>query len=385
MSNQPSNPTEKLRVLVAGGGVAAIEAILALHELAGDRVSVSVLAPNSEFVYRPMTVREPFAYSQARRYELGPIVRHAGAELIEGELGWVDRDAQVVHSSDERELPYDALLLALGARVTSRYKHCITIDDRRMDEALHGLIQDVEGGYADSIAFVAPARMAWPFPLYELALMTAGRAYDMGVKLDTTIITSEDGPLAIFGAEVSRGVKELLEEANIKMINSAYVEVPAAGELVINPGDRRMHFKRVVALPELYGPSVRGIPVSEHGFIRVNRFGRVPDAGPVYAAGDAIDFPIKQGGLGSQQADVAAESIAALAGADIDPQPFKPVIHGMLLTDDRPRYMSAKIIGGQGESSHFGENPPAGGGEQKITARYLTPYLESLDNEGGPA
>ena len=118
MSNQPSTPSEKLRVLVAGGGVAAIEAILALYELAGDRVSVSVLAPNSEFVYRPMTVREPFAYSQARRYELAPIVRHAGAELIEGELGWVDRDAQVVHTADDRELPYDALLLALGARVT---------------------------------------------------------------------------------------------------------------------------------------------------------------------------------------------------------------------------------------------------------------------------
>jgi len=82
---------------------------------------------------------------------------------------------------------------------------------------------------------------------------------------------------------------------------------------------------------------------------------------------------------------VAAESIAALAGVELDPKPFKPVIHGMLLTDDRPRYMSAKIIGGQGESSHFGENPPSGGAEQKITARYLTPYLESLDNEGIPA
>jgi sulfide:quinone oxidoreductase len=381
MNDQPTNHPEKLRVLVAGGGVAAIETILALHDMAADRVTVSVLAPNSEFVNRPMTVREPFAYSQAHRYELAPIVRHAGAELIEGELGWVDRDAQIVHTADERELSYDALVLALGARVTPRYTHCVTIDDRRMDEAMHGLIQDVEGGYADSIAFVAPARMAWPFPLYELALMTAGRAYDMGVKLETTIITSEDGPLAIFGAEVSRGVAALLEEAKIKMISSAYVEVPSPGQLVINPGDRRMNVKRIVALPELYGPSVRGLPVSDHGFIRVNRFGRVPDAGPIFAAGDAIDFPIKQGGLGTQQADVVAESIAALAGVEIDPKPFKPVIHGMLLTDDTPRYMSAKIIGGQGESSHFSETPPAGG-EHKITARYLTPYLASLDNEG---
>jgi len=379
--NDPANHhSEQLRVLVAGGGVAAIETILALRELAGDRVAVSVLAPNSEFAYRPMTVREPFAYAQARRYELAPIVRHAGGQLIEGELGWVDRDARIVHTTDERELPYDALVLALGARITPRYTHCVTIDDRRMDDALHGLIQDIEGGYVDSVAFVAPARMAWPFPLYELALMTAGRAVDMGVELETTVITSEDSPLAIFGAEVSSGVAGLLQQANIKTINSAYVEVPGPGRLVINPGDRRMSVKRIVALPELYGPSVRGLPVSEHGFIRVNRFGRVPDAGPIYAAGDAIDFPVKQGGLGSQEADVVAESIAALAGVEIDPQPFKPVIHGMLLTGGRPRYMSAKIVGGQGESSYFGETPPTGG-EHKITARYLTPYLASLDSE----
>jgi len=384
MSAPAGNQDKRLRVLVAGGGVAAIETILALRELAGERVAVSVLAPNGEFVYRPMTVREPFAYARARRYELAPIVRDAGAELIQGELGWVDRDAQVVHAADGRELPYDALVLALGARITPRYTHCMTIDDGHMDEALHGLVQDIEGGYLDSIAFIAPGRMAWPFPLYELALMTAGRAYDMQVELETTIITSEDSPLGIFGAEVSRGVAELLEQARIKTINSAYVEVPGPGRLVINPGDRRMEVKRIVALPELYGPSVRGVPVSEHGFIRVNRFGRVPDAGPIFAAGDATDFPVKQGGLGSQEADVAAESIAALAGAPIEPQPFKPVINGMLLTDGKPRYMSARIVGGQGESSYFGETPEPGR-EHKITARYLTPYLAALDNEEVPA
>jgi sulfide:quinone oxidoreductase len=380
MSNPASHRSEKLNVLVVGGGVAGIEAMLALNDLAGDRVAISVLAPNREFVYRPMTVREPFGYAQANHHELSEIVRDSGAALIVGELGWVDRSAQLVHTTDERRLPYDALVLGLGAHVKARYEHCITIDDRRMDEALHGLIQDVEGGYLERIAFIAPPRMAWPLPLYELALMTAGRAFDMGVKLDATIITSEDSPLAVFGAEVSRGVSELLAQAAIKTINSAYVEVPEEGRLIINPGDRGMHAQRIVALPELYGPAVRGLPAGGHGFIRVDRFGRVPDAGPVFAAGDAIDFPIKQGGLGSQQADAVAESIAALAGVEIEPQPFRPVISGMLLTDDRPRYMGAEIIGGQGERSYFSEKPPQGG-DHKITARYLTPYLAALDGE----
>ena len=370
--------SEKFRVLIAGGGVAALETVLGLHELAGPKVAVTVLAPNEDFVYRPMTVREPFAYAGAARYPLAPILADIGAELVSDKLGWVEPERRVVHTEAGAELEYDALVLALGAKLYGRYKHSVTIDDRRMDEALHGLIQDVEGGYLDSIAFVAPGRMAWPLPLYELALMTAGRAEDMGVKLETTIVTPEDGPLAIFGQEVSDGVAALLEAKGIRTITSAYAEIPSQGEIVINPGDRRLRVKRAVALPELYGPAVRGLPVSEHGFVRVNRFCRVPDVGNVFAAGDAVDFAIKQGGISCQQADVAAESIAALAGVEIEPEPFKPVIHGVLLTDGDPRYISAKIAGGQGYYSQFSETP-IDGVTHKIAARYLAPYLEGLD------
>ncbi len=250
-----------------------------------------------------------------------------------------------------------------------------------MDEALHGLIQDIEQGYLQSVAFVAPGRMAWPLPLYELALMTAGRAYDMNIALQSTIVTPEDKPLAVFGQEVSDGVAGLLAGKGIRTITSAYAEIPSPGEIVINPGDRRLRAKRVIALPELYGPSVRGLHVSEHGFIGVDRFCHVPHAGPVYAAGDAVDFPIKQGGLGSQQADVAAESIAKLAGVDIEPRSFNPEIHGVLLTDERPRYIAAKITGGQGARSSFSEEPIEGV-TQKIAAKYLAPYLERLDRGG---
>ena len=141
-----------MRVIIAGGGVAALETVLGLHELAGERVSVSVLAPNQEFVYRPMTVREPFAYAPAARYELAPILAHAGAELVPDTLGWVDTQGQVVNTGGGETLEYDALVLALGAQARPRYEHAITIDDRRLDAELHGLIQDIEGGYLKQIA-----------------------------------------------------------------------------------------------------------------------------------------------------------------------------------------------------------------------------------------
>ncbi len=373
--------SEKLRVVIAGGGIAALETVLALHDLAGDRVAMTLLAPDDEFVYRPLTVREPFAYARAARYPIASILAGTGAEQVPDKLDHVEADKQVVHTEDGAALEYDALVLALGAKVYPRYEHAITIDDHRMDEALHGLIQDIESGYLQSVAFVAPGRMAWPLPLYELALMTAGRAYDMGVPLTATIVTPEDAPLAVFGQEVSDGVVALLERRGIRTITSGYAEVPAPGEVVINPGDRRLRAGRVVALPELYGPSVRGLRVSEHGFLAVDRFCRVPDAGPVFAAGDAVDFAIKQGGVGSQQADVVAESIAKLAGAAVEPHAFDPVIRGMLLTDERPRYIAAKITGGHGFASHFSAEP-IDGVTHKVAARYLAPRLEHLDRAG---
>jgi sulfide:quinone oxidoreductase len=226
--------------------------------------------------------------------------------------------------------------------------------------------------------------MAWPLPLYELALMTAGRAYDMNIELATTLVTPEDRPLAIFGPTASDAIAQRLERAHVKTITSAYGEIPRSGEVVINPGDRQLRVDRVVALPELYGPAVRGVPLGEHGFIRVDPYGRVRDLEGVYAAGDAIDFPIKHGGIGSQQADVVAQSIAALAGAPVTPEPFNPVIHGMLLTDAQPLYLTAKLTGGQGFSSEISDtpdwDPPS-----KNASKYLAPYLEQQDRETAPA
>jgi sulfide:quinone oxidoreductase len=378
MASDAAGAQGKTRVLIAGGGVAAVECALALADLAPTRTEVKLLAPEPDFVYRPLAVQEPFAYGPHRTYPLEPIVRDIGGELIADRLAWVDPDAQLVHTAAGAQIGYDALVLAVGAIARPRYEHALTVDDRHLDETLHGLVQDIEGGYVRELAFVVPARMGWPFPIYELALMSAGRAYDMGAQLAITIVTPEDRPLAIFGDPASEAVAERLAHANITTITSAYAEIPAAGRIEIGPGGQVLTAQRIVALPELYGPPIRGIPSAEHGFLRTDQHGQLHDVGPIYAAGDATDFPVKHGGLASQEADAVAESIAALAGADITPEPFRPVIRGMLLTDSKPLFMSARITGGQGFSSQVSETPFEGR-PAKIAAKYLGPYLEARD------
>jgi sulfide:quinone oxidoreductase len=378
MNDQGPNP-EKLRVIVAGGGVAALETTLALAKLAPDHTDVTVIAPNADFAYRPLAVREPFAYGPASSYPLARIVEGAGATLVVGELGWVDPGTRTIHTTDDKTFEYDALMLALGAQIVPRYTHALTIDDRHLDETLHGVIQDIEGDYLHRLAFVVPDRLAWPLPLYEIALMTAARAYDTSIELDITIVTPEESPLAIFGPAATGAASELLQRAKITTITSAHAEVPSAREVLIN-GKRQLEVDRVIALPELYGPSVGGIPLGENGFIPVDAHGRVREVEHVFAAGDATDFPVKHGGVGSQQADAAAESIAAVAGAAVTPEPFHPIIHGMLLTGGDPRYLTARITGGRGFSSEITDAPtwsPPG----KVASKYLAPRIEQYDRE----
>jgi sulfide:quinone oxidoreductase len=134
-----------------------------------------------------------------------------------------------------------------------------------------------------------------------------------------------------------------------------------------------------VALPQLFGPSTPGVPSGpEGGFIPIDAHCAVPHLERVWAAGDATDFPIKHGGIASQQADTAAQAIAALAGADVEPKPFHPEIHAVLLGADKPLYLSAHVTGGHGSSSEISETP-TWSPPSKIAAKYLAPYLESRD------
>ena len=109
----------------------------------------------------------------------------------------------------------------------------------------------------------------------------------------------------------------------------------------------------------------------EHGFVEVDGHGLVSGLDDVWAAGDLTSFPIKQGGLAAQQADAAAESIAAHAGAEIEPRPFDPVLRGLLLTGLAPRYIRAEP-----STEHFAfDTEPLWWPPAKIVGRYLAPFL----------
>jgi sulfide:quinone oxidoreductase len=369
----------RLNVLIAGGGVAGLEAAFALRELAGDRVAVRLVSATDEFVYRPLSIGEPFSSSRAHHYTLAPLATAAGAELVRDAVARVEPEQRVVTTANGAQLPYDALLLGVGARLHQMYAHATTVDDARMDELLHGLVQDVEGGYVRRLAVVIPAPMPWPLPAYELALMASERAWDMQTDLEITLLTPERTPLEIFGPEASRALADMLSGRRIEVVTSAYCEIPRAQLVVVHPGGRSVAADRVVAFPQLQGPELSGLPGDGGGFVPVDEYGRVRGVDRVWAAGDATDYPIKQGGVAAQLAATAAESIAALAGVDVDVRPFSPILEGVLMTGGRPAYLRATPAGphSAGESV-FTELAP-GAAPPKIATRYLGPHLAEAE------
>jgi sulfide:quinone oxidoreductase len=198
---------------------------------------------------------------------------------------------------------------------------------------MHGLVRDLEAGFVRRIAFVVPEGATWPVPLYELALLTAERAYDMCLDPELTVVTPEEAPLALFGAEGSSTLATQLAKAGVTVVTGKRAEIPTSRLIELYPGGERLTVDRVVTLPTVEGPAVPGLPHDAAGFLPGDRHGRVRGAPDVYAAGDATHFPVKQGGLACQQADAAAEAIAARAGAAIDPQPYTALLQGVLLTE----------------------------------------------------
>jgi sulfide:quinone oxidoreductase len=168
----------------------------------------------------------------------------------------------------------------------------------------------------------------------------------------------------------------LLKDAGITFHPRSQPKVPRKGHLVTADG-REMQVDSVIAMPRLYGPSTKGLPLTEHGFIKVNPECDVPGSDRrVFAAGDAIDFPVKHGGVGSQAGDVAAAAIAREAGVQVAVTPFRPVIHGKLLTGAGPKFLFSRYIGGEGFDSVIADAPV--GSVEKVTAAELSPYLRQV-------
>jgi len=366
--NTRSTTGRPLHMLIAGGGVAGLEALLALKHHAQERVSIELVAAEPQFWYRPLAVAEPFGLGDIHGLDLSDIADECGALFTLGRLDSVDSESHVALSSAGTELDYDVFLIAVGARPVESVPGAFTFRGPADSEAFRSLLGELAGNDTKRVVFALPGAVSWPLPLYELALQTATRL----PNLEVVVVTHEEVPLELFGLAASSAIAKLLADRRIRVRTSSYPVAFQNRSLLLTP-DWELEADHVIALPRLKGPRIEGIPSDSQGFIPTDGSGCVAGLEDVFAAGDATAFPVKQGGLAAQQADAAAEEIACLAGADVAAEPFRPVLRGLILTGGTPLYARAELSRAGLPASVATDAlwwPPA-----KIVGRYLAPFL----------
>jgi sulfide:quinone oxidoreductase len=355
-----------MEILIAGGGVAGLEAALALHSIAGERARLTIVAPDPDFTYRPLAVAEPFALGHAQRVPLSQLAEEIGAEVVIDAVVGVDDAAREARLRDGGTRAFEALLLAPGGRAVVGVEGATTWWPGGDPDVYGGLLRDIDEGYTKQLAIVVPPGAVWPLPAYELALMTAGEAQAMGQHdVQVTVVTPERAPLSLFGEQASQAVAEELSRAGVQL-RAGVVARSDHGGLLLEPTGERLEVQRVYAVPRILGPGIEGVPTDDEGFVVAGDDALVEGCERTWAAGDAVVSPVKFGGLATHQARRAAASIARLAGVADVPDPGEPVLHGRLLVGHRMRRLR-----GRGDA----DGAPLWWPQGKVAGEYLPRWL----------
>ena len=186
--------------MILGGGIAGLEALLALADLAGERTELTLVSPDPDFTYKPLTVEEPFTHQPVEQRDLEPIVTELGGRFVRGAVDGVEAPGHQVALKDGATLNFEYLVVCVGARTIGPFEHVATL--RVVGELLEidALIARALRHPSKRLAFIVPPRVSWSLPIYELALMTRRRAEQLGSDdLRLVVVTPEEAPLVPSG------------------------------------------------------------------------------------------------------------------------------------------------------------------------------------------
>src|SRR5579884_1016705 len=374
------------RVVIAGGGFAALEVALALRALGDDRVALTLVSPSSRFAYRPAATVGAFGDAAPVSYDLREIALDLSAAYHRGSVEAVAHQKHWLRLRSGARLDYDFLVLAVGARARIAVPGAMTFRDQRDLARFRLLLEDLGAGGVRRLVFAVPSHSAWALPVYELALQSALHATRWSAATQITLVTPERAPLEVFGAPASRAVADLLDERDVRFLGSSIPHGVARDGSLEPRFDAPVRADRVVAIPELHGQRITGVPGAWSGFTPTDSYGRVEGLSDVYAAGDMTSFPVKQGGLAAQQADLVAHTIATGLGAPVSEPHESRILRARLLHGDGALVLRTELDAlGRPTGSTIEHRESRHDADLKVFGRYLTPYLSIYGSRRGAA
>ena len=339
------------RIVVLGGGVAALEAVLLLRSHLRAGVELQLVSEADDFLLRPNLVYVPFgADPAASRVDVTHGLWKHEIMPDPGPVEGIDPGAGIVQLADGRKLSYEHLVIATGAaarpqEIPGLAENAVSIWDLRGMLALKERFEHLRGqgreGAQPRVLFALPPCTQWPLPLYEIALILdtwLRRAHARG-PVSIGYLTHE----AYFGETCGPRMHQVLAEE----FATRQIEAHTAQRLVevdeheaTFAGGRREPFDLLVMMPPLVAAArYEGLPTDERGFLRVEYGTRQVLGHPeLYAPGDAGDFPLKDPFLALLEADAAADHLAALITRRDFNSPFDAVSVNVIEMLDRAAF-----------------------------------------------
>jgi sulfide:quinone oxidoreductase len=371
---------DDFQVVVAGGGVAALEAVLAIRGLEESPTPIELLSPSRDFRLQALSVAEPFG-GDARTLDLAEFCAEHDVVYRPAGVAEVWGGPRRVLTDRGDEVFYDALLMATGARRSSVLPGSHPFRGGGDVAWFGNLLERLRRGAISDVVFAVPRQVKWTLPIWELAMLTATWLAEVASgERKITVVTHERAPMEVLGDAASSRVAELLAERGVELEAGVGAVRFDQGRLVFE-GGKELRADEVVALPGLSVPEIPGVPQGRHGFIGCDAEMRVDGLDRVWVAGDSAWFPIKQGGLAAQQAEVAAAGILRASGAEIEPPPLRPILRGALITGGQPQFIRSEI---GADSDAVLTTSPLWWPPIKVAGPRLGPYLAarwSLDRD----
>ena len=210
------------RVLIVGGGVASLEAEIALQDMAGDRVDVEIYSPHEDFVYLTFAATEPFGISHAMRYDLRRLAERCDARFHLASINHVDGEAKRARTHDGEEIAYDYLMVACGTRLLAGVAGALNFWGVPDDPKVRDAVRDLRDWKLKRAVFTMPAGGTWALPLDQLALLAESELSKAGV--DDSSLTRRytgGGASASLWLPREQAVSDLLAERDIDVIAGA--------------------------------------------------------------------------------------------------------------------------------------------------------------------
>lgn len=311
-------------VVVVGGGPAATELGFVLREHAGTGVALTYVVPPAQGRTRALPGVEAFSEVRHRVHDLPAMITTLGARLRSGHVVAVDGDRHRVILADGGVIPYDILVLAPGARARSVFDSAVlTLYGDAGPQAAERVVAELRRDLDRPLSFVVPPGVTRALALYELAVLTGLEARTRVPEAELRLFTPEPEPLSTFDRLGRTALAGLLDEAGVTVVPDAAVFEALDGRARIGAVRNLLGDDRIVALPVLEGPRLRGVPATPDGFIPIDDHGGVCGLEDVFAAGDATTCPVKHVDVACAQASTIADVIALRAGVhEIAPGPW---------------------------------------------------------------